>query len=78
MEIVVNNRKIKLDDKDVLVAQKLVNSFMDSVKNNAVAHNKMQMFLTTVVLMHTTSGDFLKNLEPDVMEALSGNRIGKA
>ena len=71
MEIVINGKPVKLNNKDVHVAQKLVNSFISSVKDNAVAHNKLAMYITTVVTMHTTSADILKSIDPDVMKILT-------
>ena len=77
MEITVNGNRIKLDDNDVRMAQKLTNSFVESIKHNAVAHNRVSMYLTTMVVLHVTSGDILKSLDADVMQALAGKITDK-
>ena len=71
MKIKVNGTMIELNKKNVQMSEKLINSFVASVKDNAALHKKLSMYLTTIVMMHVISGDILKSLDSDVMQILS-------
>ena len=71
MKIRVNGTMVELDPKNVKMAEKLINSFIASVKDNAAVHKRLSMYLTTIVVMHIISGDILKVLDPEVMKILT-------
>lgn len=71
MEINMSGRRIILKANDVEIAFKLVNSFLSSVRDSAVSHGKMPMYLTTLVAMYVASANSLKTIDPDLTEIIS-------
>ena len=70
MKVIIKGKAVKLDHKDVEIAQKLVNTFLASIKDNAVAHGKLSMYITTVAVMYITGADVLRELSPELAEAI--------
>ncbi len=77
MEIKINNRSIVLNDKDVEIAFKLVNSFLSSVKDSALSHGKLPMYLTTLVAMYVTGASMLKVLDPELTAIIAMMQEGR-
>ena len=70
MKVIIKGKTVTLDHKDVEIAQKLVNTFLSSIKDNAVSHGKLSMYLTTVAVMYVTGADVLRELSPELAEAI--------
>lgn len=70
MQVIIKGKAVKLDQKDVEIAQKLVNTFLASIKDNAVSHGKLSMYITTVAVMYITGADVLRELSPELAEAI--------
>ncbi len=74
MEIKIKGKGITLDCKEVEIAQKLVNSFLASIKDSAVSHGKLSMYLTTVAVMYITGADILREISPDAARVMLKTR----
>lgn len=65
--------QIKLNDKDVAAAKKMVNEFLDCVKKSTSANQRPSLYLTTLIIMESQAGYLLSTLEPNklkyIMEA---------
>ena len=70
MKIEVNGSMINLDDNDVQIAHKLVNSFLGQVKKKAINHNNLKMYITVAVAMHTASADVLNAFDSEILKAI--------
>ena len=64
MQVIIKGKAVKLDHKDV------VNTFLASIKDNAVSHGKLSMYITTVAVMYITGADVLRELSPELTEAI--------
>ncbi len=70
MKVIIKGKTVTLDHRDVEIAQKIVNTFLSSIKDNAVSHGKLSMYLTTVAVMYVTGADVLRELSPELAEAI--------
>ena len=70
MKVIIKGKTVTLDHRDVEIAQKLVNTFLASIKDNAVSNGKLSMYLTTVAVMYVTGADVLRELSPELAEAI--------
>ena len=71
MKINISGKVVILKEKDVEIAYKLVNSFLSSIKDSAVSHGKMSMYLTVLTTMYVISSTILKNIDPELAEIIS-------
>ncbi len=71
MKVNISGKNVSLKDKDVDIAYKLVNSFLSSVRNNAISHNKLPVYLTTLAVMYVASANMLKYIDPNLAEIIS-------
>ncbi len=65
MRIVIGDHEIKLVQRDVAVAKKLIREFMASCKRRADEYNAKTFYYTLICVMYVMSSDMLKELSPE-------------
>lgn len=67
--------KVRLNEKDVEAAKKMVNKFLDSVKTSSIANQRPSLYFTTLIIMELQAGDLLSTVEStklkNMIEALT-------
>lgn len=61
---------VKLNDKEVKAAKKMVNKFLDSVKKSSAANQRATLYITTLIVMESLAGDLLSSLNPDRLKVI--------
>lgn len=69
MKIVVGEKEIELNKKEVLFSRKLVDSFIE-VSRAAVPKRGMSQYITTVLYMYIKASKLIDSLGLDNMETL--------
>lgn len=68
--------QIRLNEKEVKAAKKMVNKFLDSVKESSVANKHPSLYFTTLMIMELQAGDLLNTIESgklkEMVEAFNG------
>ena len=79
MKIVVAGKEIRLREKDVAIAQKVIMPFLNTVKAGASENNMPTLYITVLAILHAKTGELLASVnEQDlkkVMELLSAQEI---
>ena len=69
MKIVVGEKEIELNKKEVMFSRKLVDSFIE-VSRAAVPKRGMSQYITTILYMYIKSSKLIDSLGLDNMETL--------
>lgn len=70
MKIVIDNKTIRLIDRDVEVAKKTINHFLKTSKKEADEKGATSYYYTLLVCMHIMSTALIESLTPEVLELI--------
>lgn len=74
MQIVVGKNRIKLVDKDVKIAKKIVRNFLESSRNHAEEQGAKTFYYTLLCVMYIMSHDLIESLTPEVLALILNAR----
>lgn len=61
-------KQVKLNEKDVVAAKKMVNKFLESVKTSSAANKRPSLYFTTLIVMESQAGALLSSVESDKLK----------
>lgn len=70
MRATVHKRSIKIDPGDARHAREQVAKILKSVRENAKGRQNLPYYFTFVIMMHLISGNILRELDPETLEAI--------
>ena len=70
MKITIKGCEIKLNNKEVKQAKKIVSKFIKSVDDKAKEQRTPTFYFTMLVVMHLMSQEALDNIEPNALKLL--------
>lgn len=74
MQIVVGKNRIKLVDKDVKIAKKIVRNFLEASRNHAEEQGAKTFYYTLLCVMYIMSHDLIESLTPEVLALILNAR----
>lgn len=74
MQIVIEKRRIKLVDKDVKIAKRIVRNFLESSRKHAEEQGAKTFYYTLLCVMYIISHDLIESLTPEVMALILNAR----
>lgn len=74
MQIVIGKRRIKLVDKDVKIAKRIVRNFLESSREHAEEQGAKTFYYTLLCVMYIMSHDLIESLTPEVMALILNAR----
>lgn len=76
MKIVINNRELKLREKDVQIAQKSVERMIETIKKGAIENNMPTLYIAFLAVMKIKVNELLQCLDYEqfamIVELLEG------
>lgn len=60
--------QVRLNEKDVEAAKKMVNKFLDSVKTSSITNQRPSLYFTTLIIMELQAGDLLSTVESNKLK----------
>jgi len=70
MKIIVGGKEIRLVDRDVRLAKKLLKKFMKTAKAKAEANQAPTFYFTLMLVMYLTAYDHISALTPETLALL--------
>ena len=74
MQVVIGNQRIKLVDRDVKVAKKILRHFLKTSKERAVAKKATTFYYTLICVMYIMSHDLIESVTPEVLALILNAR----
>lgn len=70
MFVIVKGRKLNLQNAVVRKAKVITSEFLDKVNKESSRIGRPDMYITTLLVMHTISADLLEDIDADTFELL--------
>jgi hypothetical protein len=70
LKIIIGSKEIKLVDRDVKLAKKLVNKFLKTAKEKAEGNNAPTFYFTLLTVMYLVAHDYISAVSPDTLALL--------
>jgi|GEM_PF-3094465 len=70
MKIIVGGKEIRLVDRDVCLAKKILKKFMKTAKEKAEANQAPTFYFTLMLVMYLTAHDHISALTPETLALL--------
>ena len=70
IKIIIANREIAFNNKEVIVARKTINAFLDIIRKNSVKMNCPSMYFTYLVMMYKKSQEMLEAITPEALQVI--------
>ena len=70
MKIVIGDKEISLKNKEVVLARKTINLFIDTIRNGSVKMNCPSLYFTYLIIMYKKSHELLDAMTPDALQII--------
>ena len=70
MKITIGEREVSLKDDEVVIARRLVNGFLSTIKSKAEKAKQPSLYFTVVIMMYKKSLDLLYETSPEALQIL--------
>lgn len=70
MKITIGEREVSLKDDEVVIARRLVNGFLSTIKSKAAKAKQPSLYFTVVIMMYKKSLDLLYETSPEALQIL--------
>ena len=70
MKVIIGGKEIALKNKEVIIARKSLNLFIDTVRRGSAKMNCPSLYFTYLIIMYKKSQELLEALSPDSLQII--------
>ena len=70
MKVIIGGKEIALKNKEVIIARKSLNLFIETIRNGAVNMKCLSLYFTYLIIMYKKSQELLEAISPDNLQII--------